>query len=492
MDTNTEKGIETFSFKPDIVEFNLQDDQFTAVTAADGMRKERANGEVIEFDTNFFEAVAPETSQKPVLINHDLGTVIGTVRNSVVNEDGNFVQIFDVEESEAADRIRNDAFEGFSIGVPRDSLVFADDGETVVGGDFHHLSVSFFPHKPVCGKEQCHVLFSENGLSRSCLCSEDTTKDDILGLRFDKSLYDVNDAVSWATDNDIMCPDDSERDATVRADNDNNALELFDPTLDDVPTTEDGISEINMGDGVIAYFDEDSGTQSPEETIDDGATLSDDDRSAIAQQIVDSIKEEQEIEDDDIMTDNNDQDDDSSGNDDEPRDEEPEEEPGEGVPEEEGGDSGEESPDDGGSEGIEDKLREKEKEIERLKDADKELQSVQEEKEKLEGHLKDNVIEDLPELDDNLRDIHGLDEDQNWRALDLDELQKEKQRIEVYGGITGNDDADGDDNDGGNDDRKPHEGDPPEPPEDPEDPEIEGAKNVYKKVAPYRSLSEDQ
>lgn len=470
--------LETFHFKPDIVEFNLQEDKFTAITAADGQRKERDTGEAIEFSAEFFESIVDNTPQKPVVINHDLRMVIGGIRNSIVNDDGNLVQTFDVENSEAADRIRNDAFEGFSIGVPRDSLVFADDGETAVGGDFHHLSVSFFPNKPVCGKDECHVLFSENGLSRSCLCSEGAEKEDIVGLRFDQSLYNLEDAISWAEEHEVMCADDSERDALVRHGDDE--IELFDPTLESLP---DSTSEADMGPGVVAYFDEDDFIQAaPGDGDIDIEGFDEDDIDDIATKVAEKLRG------DDNMTENdNDGNETDTPEEDTPEDEAPEEE----APEEQPSDEGEGED----VEQLKKELQELRQKEEQFNNVEEEKKKLSEQKKQLESQMKDNVIEDLPELDDSLRQIHDLSEDQNWKALDLDELRKEKQRLEVYGVLSNeSEEGEGEEpeetSEGDDTGRQPAEGEPPEPPKNEEDPETTAAKDFYKEVAPYKGPNE--
>lgn len=411
----------THDNKPDAVMFDTGDkNKFTAVVAVDGQGSDIP--EKAEMTSEFLSDTIGDWSGQPVFANHDPRHEIGTVKSATF-DDGKLVHTFELEDEKAADIIRNDAFNGFSIGFHPFSTEVNDQGQATNGQPWH-LSISLFGNEPVCGKEQCHVLFSQNGTERSCLCNEDIDVDDIIGFQFNKEKFDKEDAeqwtVTWMEEHDchegnfeFSDQDDYyEITSPEKEDGEANATSKVEPGLTalvSAPEESDDDTDEKLSLFSIVQTDESEANADDEDERQDGATgdstMTDDDEPEAEEEADETEDEAEEAEES----------------------EEPEASESEAEEEEE--------VDAGDNEELRERISELEEKAERLENVEEEKQRIEEEKQDLESHLKDNVVEDLPELNDDLREIHGLDEDQNWRALDLEELQKERARLDVYGGL---------------------------------------------------------
>jgi len=468
--------------KPETIEFQAGDELFTAVTAADGTTKVDVGGEEVEMTENLFRNIVSKFEGVPVVANHNPRFGMGRVTKSFVTKAGNLQQTFETHVKEAADRLRNDAFQGFSIALERGSLVKDDEGR-IINGEPDHLSVQFFPHEPACDKGECNLVFSKAGLSASCFCEHSVDESDIRGLKFDANIYDFESAMEWARDHDVCCDD-----ASAYVIQEGNELKLFAPDVQLPEDEDEEFKTAGVGSGVDAYFDGEAPLQfteaEPEEKRSAFSIPEDESLDELASKVADRLNENEEGEKPSDANTSDEVSGESTMTDNDERAEAPEAESKE--PE-----NTETTPDETASEDNmvpEEKVEKLREELEEARQKAERTEEIEEELSEYRTKEKEMLAGELPDLDSELRSRVGLEEGETWVKLDVEKLREYHGILSTVEAPTPEDNEEneeeaaeaGEDADPANEPAS--ESSPPEPAEEEEDEDVTRAKNFYKSL----------
>lgn len=196
---------DSFKFTDGMVSFNRGDkNSFTASVAKFGQFK-TAKGQKVSLPKEFLESTKGKWAGLPVVADHVPFFKLGVIEEDALTEQ-HLIHSFSLTNENAADLVRNDSFQGFSVGFKPGTIVLDSEGN-FVSGEPDHLAILFFSGRPTCDKDECRVLVSPTNFSKSCLCRDEITKENIGGLLFDSSIFSREQAIAFAKER--CCENDS-------------------------------------------------------------------------------------------------------------------------------------------------------------------------------------------------------------------------------------------------------------------------------------------